>query len=333
MRGVRHCPNLLVLLAATACIPQLPENLGRQPDLDRWLLGEADGLRVFGEGGLNDGAWVEVVAPGAEVPIGGYLSGPDRDVGMDGWLASGPPGLVLILPGASTYYDDGAVAKARDYHHDFAAELRASGFRTWTLVIRECGTPYGEGDLADTLAVIDWLDSGGRRVLGVDRVHLVGYSAGATVAYRVQLRRRLDSIVAIDGLAGTKLFDAWWPLGTLVVALYPQNTGICQFASTRDAYGRPPSEAWAAFDTAARVESMRNPMLVIHGMLDIIFPVGDALRLRDAYDAAVAAGRAVVPIEFLFIPGGGHIDASSRPDVRRGTGDYLKRIENGTLKG
>lgn len=335
---------VVVVATLTGCLPNLPENVSEKPDAARSLLRSVDRARFFEESELRDGAWLEVQHRDGSGSVGGYFgegasapadrAGPGGDGGEDRPAATGPRlieppeagrGLALVLPGASTFYQRGMIAKARDYHGDFAAELRRDGLHTWTLALPECGTPYGGADLRDALEAIDWLRGAGGPVLGVERVFVVGASAGATIATLANMEVSVDAVVAVSPLARPELLEEHWLFGQLVAALYRDNTGLCQFGTTLVAYGPPGSAGWRRLDLSARVTEITSPMLVVHGMRDVIHPFRDVRDLRSAYDAAVRDGAPLPPIEFAFIPDADHIGILDRDEVRLTIREYLRR--------
>ncbi|MGE0481773.1 MAG: alpha/beta hydrolase family protein [Phycisphaerae bacterium] len=326
-------------LAFTACVPPLPQNIGNDALAQRELDSTFGAARAFREAGVADALWLEIDRSAARGAVGGYFARAIRaelnaarraDIrarnpanASDTTELARPPGLVVLLAGASTFYDRGPIAKALDYHRDVGALLRAAGFDTWFLVVRECGTPYGGGDLADLLDALDWLEIEGRAALDVERVYLVGYSSGATPALLASLDRRLDAVVAIDGLTRADLFEQYWLFDNLVANLYPENTGICQFRATLHTYGLPGSPAYAALDVVGRIDRLKSPLLVIHGRQDVIYPYADFVALRDAYERAARSAAALPSAEFVTIPDAEHIQIFERNDVRSRVIDYL----------
>lgn len=307
-----------LLAGSSACVPPLlPDNVGKAPDYARTWQRSAGGADFYSEEGLADGVWVSVARPSAAEPVCGYMS----------LRPEGVAALVLLLPGASSFYELGAVEKARYYHDHFAAELRSAGFCTWTLVLRECGTPYGGGDLEDALDALDWLESGGLALLGAERTYLVGYSSGGTVANLVAIRRELPAIVSVSGLSESGELERRYGLLRLVAALYPRTTGICQLGDTLRAYGLPGSALWSALDVSGRVSELRSPMLVMHGERDLVFPAASSRTLRDAYVDAVARGAVLPPVVFEFVDSGRHVNMLELPQVRARVVAYLLERE------
>lgn len=293
------------LLACHACTAILPENVDAPQEVTRTLVREVDGARFAAEEGVRDGTWLEVPRRGEPGHVGGYLS----------QAAGGGEALLVVLPGASTYYPGAMVAKARDYHGNYSAMLRRTGLRTWTLAVRECGTPYGREDLADVLTALDWLADGGAHILEVERVCLLGYSSGATLAVLANERRTVQAVVAIDGLTEPRQFEQYWGLYRVIADLFPRNTGLCQLGATLDAYGAPGAPAWDRLDAVRHVADLRSPMLVLHGERDFVFLVDNARALEAAYHWVVSQGARLPEVEFTYLPTGDHFNPIERGDV------------------
>lgn len=306
-----------VLLASCAGCLILPRNVGVQDRRDRELVREAGGARFFREGGSDGPIWLEISGVGESGTVGGYLSE----------ARGGRRALVVILPGASSLQKRGMQQKALSFHRGFARLFQNAGYLTWSLVVRECGTPYGQGDLRDLVTVVDWLDRGGNEVLGVDRVYVVGYSSGATLAILLNRQRAVRAVVGIAGIAEPKQLQSSWRLYRFIASLFPRNTGLCQLRSTLDFYGKPSSPAWDALDSVHHMHELHSPMLLIHGARDFVYKVDSVRSLQRSYDRQRSAGVAVPEIEFLYLPDGDHFTAYERPDVQRRTLAFLERRE------
>ena len=146
--------------------------------------------------------WLEIARLDTGGTVGGFVSPVDTHDGA----------LVLLLDGGSTFHADGELGAARAHYLDFGGEFRDAGFMTWCLVLPEYGTRYGEEDLAQTLEVLDWLDRGGREFLGVERVYIVGYSAGANTANLVNTQRDVTAIVSLAGLSQADQLESFYGL-------------------------------------------------------------------------------------------------------------------------
>lgn len=304
------------LWLGTACTTILPNNVDAPQDVPRTLVREAAGARLAAENGLSDGLWLEVPRADESGYVGGYLSQNAAERGV----------LLILLPGASTYYPGGMVAKVRDYHDHFSAMLRKTGFATWTLAVRECGTPYGREDLADVLDALDWLSGGGATALGLERVYLVGYSSGATLATLASERRAVRAVVEIDGLTEPAQLETYWGLYRFIADLFPENTGLCQLRATLDAYGPPGAPGWSALDAVSRVAELRSPLLVLHGERDFVYLPDNARDLQAAYDAAKAGDDNVPDVEFDYLPTGDHFNPIERDSVVDEVLGFLERF-------
>lgn len=264
---------------------------------------ELSGAAVLEEAGLVDGTWLEVRRVREPGLVGGY------------WheASGGRPALIVCLPGASSFYDDGMVAKARDYHQNLLTDYRDAGFSTWTLALRECGTPYAGGDLDDLREALDWLQGGGAAELGVRRVYVLGYSSGGILASLAAMEYDLAGAVTVAGLSSGATLERIYPLVHLIAVLYPDNAAMCQLGATLDAYGRPGSPGWLALDVVGRVRDVRSPLLIVHGRNDRVFPQVNALALQATVEAIPPDERP--PVEFFVAPTATHYNVFYQPDV------------------
>ncbi|UCG32208.1 MAG: hypothetical protein JSU68_11135, partial [Phycisphaerales bacterium] len=281
-------------IALVACLAVTYRGCGVVPiiNIDAGLAAlvvyQEDGrARLAVQDGVEDGVWLEVDRVGEPGAVGGYLSqnANERDA------------LVILLHGASTYDPEGTYGKARDFHQEYAPDLWPFGYLTWSLAVRECGTAYGQGDLADALEAIDWLDAEGKALLGVERVFVIGYSTGATVSTLVARHRQVDGVVSMGGLAEPDQLEELWSLYDWLRTLFPQNTAMCQLGSTLDYYGPPGSPAWAALDTVAHVDELKSPALVVHAALDQVFFVDNTMHLQEQCEARLGEGAVLPEVE------------------------------------
>jgi fermentation-respiration switch protein FrsA (DUF1100 family) len=272
----------------------LPENTALPPP-QRTVLDEAGGAVFSSEPGLEDAVWVEIPGNSGRT-VGGYLSLENADSGD----------IVIVLHGASTFSTDGAVDGARGFHEGFGLAYRQAGYRTLSLDFQECGTAYGQGDTADVVQAIDWLNGPGKAVLGTTGIYLVGYSVGATAAIVANRQRQVTAVASISGITEPQSLQGAWFLYYLAGSLYPNNEGLCQVGSTLAVYGLPGWPGWDTLNTVARVNELQSPMLVIQGTSDQLFPVSNAQNLEAAYQQALSEGLTLSPVEFLYIPDADH---------------------------
>lgn len=306
------CCIVVFSLFVPGCIPPLPVNVGAVPEHVRVLVERIGDAGFFEEEGLEFGSWLEVDRVREAGVVGGYFRASETDSGS----------LIVCLPGASSFYDGGMVAKVRDYHLNFLAPYQEAGFATWALAVRECGSPYGEDDLADLREALDWLEREGKAQLGVERVYLLGYSSGSVLVALANLEYELDGVITLSGLMQPDHLEQFRGVYLAIAALYPENAGLCQFGDTLREYGPAGSAAWGALDVVGRVGELRNPMLVVHGERDLVYPVENALALQEAQDALAAMDRP--EIEFFIPARGNHLNVFDDPEVVERVLEFLR---------
>ncbi len=306
---------LLGLGLVAGCLPPLPEN-AKSDAPQRTILQQTGDTMLASEPGLDDALWLEISRIREPGTVGGYLSQNDPT----------QKALVVLLHSASTLIPYGSVGATRLIHSEFGPAFRDRGYLTWSLNYRECGTAYGQDDLADALEAIDWLDRQGKATLGVDRVFLVGYSAGATVATLTNRQRKVDGIVSISGLSQPDSVESEWFLYYLLGKIYPLNTGVCEVSTTVEAYGQPGSPGWDVLNTVDHIDELLSPMLWIHGTKDSIFNVSNARNLETRYEQRLAEGAAMPVLEFFYVEGVGHFLNLDDPDIQQPIFDFLQRF-------
>lgn len=266
--------------------------------------------------GETDVYWLAVERQSRPGSVGGFISPLEEHNG----------GLVLLFDGASTLNRAGPVGSARDFYEQFGADFRDAGFLTWALVLPEGDTPFGGEDLADALEVLDWLDRDGRAALDVDRIYLVGYSAGASVINLVNIRRDVTAVVSIAGFSEPDQFEELRNLYLLLSFLFPANTAFSQLGMT--VLTLDSLQEREKLDVAGRVTEIRNPTLFVHGTDDRVVFVENTRAIEASYQEALAAGASDLPeLEFRYIEGGDHYMTLHDPAVRRLALDYLLRFE------
>jgi len=306
------CAIAAALAMVCGCLPPLPVNAGDWPNVDGAAPAYLEAAPPDAAE-VADAAWLAVPRSDEPGTVGGYLS------------HDAAPDLVLVLTGASTYYWGGPGEKVRDYHEGFSGKLRAEGFRTWTLAPRECGTAYGQGDLADALSVLDWLDGGGREQLGAERVLVVGYSNGGTLAYQLAVRRHVDAIIAVSGVTRADDFERHYGFYGFIATLYPSNIGLCQLGTTLRTYGSPGSPAWSALDAVSHAGDLKSPLFGIHGARDFVFHPDNARAFQQALEQQRGGGAAVPEFEFYYPAHLNHFDVIEDPDVFPRIVAFLRR--------
>lgn len=303
-----------LFLVTAGCLPALPDNTTAGPP-QRTIVAEEGDIVLAAEAGLEDTLWLEVPRPGGGT-VGGYLSqGP-----------SSRRSLVILLHGASTFLSGGSTAAARQFHLTRGQVFRDAGYRTFALDFQECGTAYGQAEVEDLVAFIDWLDANGKEILEVDRVYTYGYSVGATAAILANRQRAIAGVASISGLTQPDQFEEAWSLYYVAALIYSTNEGLCQLGTTLTTYGPPGSPGWAALDTVSQLHELKSPMLVVQGTEDQIYSSQNGWSLQAAYLAASAAGVALPPIEFLLLPGQDHFAPLDDPTATAAVLDFFERF-------
>jgi dienelactone hydrolase len=306
-----------VLAPSVGCLPALPDNTKATDVPLRTIVREADGATFSQEDGVSDALWLEIARSQEPGSVGGYLS--QNDASADA--------LIILLHGASTFSATGGVGAALLFHQMFGPPYRDQGYLTLSLVYRECGTAYGQGDVADVLEVLDWLNRGGKVALGVDRVYIIGYSTGGTITDNVCRQRSVAAAACISGLSEPRQLTDFRALYQTLAALYPDNEGFCQLGTTLLTYGPPGSSGWDTLNTVGHVQDIQNPMIFFHGNDDIIYNVDNTLHLQNAYESRLADGVLMPEMQFVILDGVDHFMIEDNPDVTQGILDFFARYQ------
>jgi pimeloyl-ACP methyl ester carboxylesterase len=285
------------------------------PPPERVVAQVNDEFVLFTEEGLSDAFWLEITRTQDSSVVGGYLSTnePVRNA------------IVLLVPGTSFASAEGSTGVARDLHYDIGPALQDEGYITWSLAYQQCGAPYGEDDLRDILQAIDWLDAEGKQVLGVDRIHLVGYSLGGGLVGIANRSRDVDSIVSLAGVVSPNQFSYLHLIFPFVRILFPDNEGICQLIHSIEVYGGLGSVEWFRFDVLTNLNDMRGPMLFVSGEDDEIVSPSITRQLETSYLAGrlLGIGSEWPEIEFEYIPNVGHTEITRSREAAERILDYL----------
>ncbi len=321
MTSVRQFQTLMggafVLSAVTGCLPA-PQADAPTPEPARTLVETGNVHSLYHEEGLDDAAWLELSrTEESGGPIGGYFTSPPN----------ARRAFVLLLQGANPGGAEMRLPHTLSTHRSLGRAFVQAGFSTWTPYFPECGIPYGSKDLDDVLAAIDWLTEDGATSFNVDRLYVVGYSKGATLATLANLRRRATAYVSLNGLTQPDSLEKNWLVYGLTVTVYPANEGFCQMKSTLDAYGPPGSPAWDVLDAVSRIDQLVSPELFVHDIDDPVYPSAGTQAMQTRYQAGLAAGEQLVPLDFIFLPGFNHFAVRTDPAIHQQIVDYLLRFE------
>ncbi len=312
-----HICTVLAISVCIGCQSILPINRFIELPIGETMPLVIAGGRFVEDAAFDDAVWLEIDRTGTEGTIGGFLSTNENSRAA----------LILMLSGASTLTFGGPRGVAIKNHAQYSGEYRDAGFLTWVLMLPECGVPYGGQGVDDVVEVIDWLEGGGKDVLGVERIYVLGYSTGGTIANLVNLRRSVTASVSVSGLTQPDQFREDRRLFEFVAGLFPNNEGMCQLQATLDAYGAADSPGWDALDVVSRVDELQNPMLVIHGTEDFVYSLDNARNLEAAYIERAASVDDLVPLEFLYVEGSGHFLQDENLELRPIIVEYFERFE------
>ncbi len=309
---------VIVPLAAASCVEFWPViNVPPDPHPTRTLLYELHGGRVFLEKGLNDGHWLEIDRPGPNNVVGGYY-----------WAEADPrDAIVVMLHGASMFSPGGSVEAAREFHKNVGVAYRSQGFHTWSLAVQECGTPYGQGDLFDLLAALDWLDRDGKAQLGVNRVYLVGYSIGGTVTTLANRMRDFTAGVTMGGLTQPDQFLSLPLVYDSLTQYFRSNEAFCQLRFTLQAYGPAGSPGWDLLDTVAHIDELRNPQLFVHATKDIVYFPENTYNLEARYLELRDQGVPIADLNFIYLPDASHFEPPTNYPIFKRVIEYFERFE------
>ena len=157
---------------------------------------------------------------------------------------------------------------------------------------RSPGTPSEAGLLADARSARDWLAK--RTGTGREDIVLMGYSLGGGVAV---------DLAAKDGARGLVLWSTFSNLPQTAAHHYswlPTNLLMTQ-----------------RFDSLAKIENYRGPLLQSHGDADRVIPYELGQRLHHRHRG---------PKQFITIPGTGHLDADSE-EYQIVLSQFLEQLE------
>jgi alpha/beta superfamily hydrolase len=309
------------LAAGTGCSPGMPVPGDPPAPPPRELLEQKPGAALYREDGVEDALWLEMDRPAASGgPIGGYYTQPQ----------AGREAMVLVLEGANPGGPETRLPHTLTTHRSLGSAFVEAGFTTWTPMIRECGTPYGQDDLVDALAIVDWLEGGGAVALGAERLYVVGYSKGAMLATLLNERRTATAYISLNGLTRPNQLEDNEVLYRIMVSVLPYTEGLCQIQSTLAGYGPPGSPGWDVLDAVSRIGDLHSPELFVHDLGDFVYTSDNTQAMQERYEAGLAAGEPLVQLDFLYLEGSDHFAVRTDPAIHQQIIDYLNRFEPAT---
>jgi pimeloyl-ACP methyl ester carboxylesterase len=152
------------------------------------------------------------------------------------------------------------------------------------------------------------------RELGYTRIATVGFSMGAsTVLRHAGLLGGVDAVVSVSG-PGRWYYRGTKPMRRVHFAIEHRVGRMVarNFLNTRISSGRWDPVPMAPADAIARIAP--TPVLIVHGDQDDFFPVDHAQQLYAA---------AHDPKELWIIPGFGHAESGTQPDLLDRIGGWL----------
>lgn len=242
---------------------------------------------------------------------------------LHGWLIrdasfEGPRPLLLDIHGGPHNAWNGAADEMRVYHQELAALgwvvllLNPRGSDGYGEAFYNAALGgWGTSDARDFLEPLDQLVAEG--LADPDRLAVAGYSYGGYMT--CYLTSRDDRFAA--AVAGGAVSDLTSMVGT-------SDGG--HFISEHELGGRPwtGGPAYDGMSPLARVDQVRTPTLVLHGLEDQRCPVGQAQQWH------TALRELGVPTRLVLYPGGSHLfvldgPPSHRVDFNRRVVDWVER--------
>ncbi len=211
----------------------------------------------------------------------------------------GPHPVVVIVHGG--WWREGWDRRGT---RDMARDLARRGYATWNLEYRLVGEEGGgwTGTFDDVAAGIDSLaDEADKRELDLDRVLLLGHSAGGQLVQWAAVRDRFAAELPGAGPRVTPIGAvALAPVADLIAAAHMDlGEGAVQAL-----LGGTPDEVPFNYLAASPTELIPYgvPQIVYHSVADEVVPIDLSRGFRDQ---AAAMGS---PVELVEMPEGGHFD-------------------------
>lgn len=219
----------------------------------------------------------------------------------------GPHPVVVLIHGGCF---KAAYATARDLA-PMGDALKAEGIATWKVEYRRLGQPGGgwPGTYLDVGRAVDQLRAlAGRYRLDLDRVVLLGHSAGGHLAMWAAARPRVPAgspLYLADPLPARGAIDLAGPLD--LTANIPEYEGLCRDSVITSLLGGSPASVPERYAQASPITllPLGVPQVLVIGEHEDFVP----RPLVETY--ARAAERSGDPVRLVVIPGAGHFEIAS----------------------
>ncbi|HEX2337216.1 MAG TPA: alpha/beta hydrolase [Hyphomicrobiaceae bacterium] len=238
----------------------------------------------------------------------------------------GPHPVVVLIHGGCF---KAAYATADDLSA-MADVLKADGIATWNIEYRRLGQPGGgwPGTYHDAGRAVDHVRViAGEYYLDLDRVVVVGHSAGGHLAMWTAARRRLtktSDIYVADPLELRGVMDLAGPVD--LAADIPNYETLCRDTVITSLLGGTPAAVPEHYAQASAIKllPLGVPQVLVLGSHEEFVP----LRLVEAY--VKAATQAGDNVRHILIPGAGHFEIASPlsftwPQVKAAIRSLLER--------
>lgn len=186
------------------------------------------------------------------------------------WYVAAKPGQPTIL-----YFhgNAGNLAGRAGRVGEYAAKGRGMFTLSYRSYSGSSGSPTETNNVADAALAYDWLTKQGLRA---EQIVLYGESLGSGVAVQLATAKPVGGII-LDA-PYTSIAD----VGARVYPFLPVQALI-----------------WDRYDSLARIDQVKAPLLIVHGELDDLIPISMGRKLYE---------RANEPKQFSAIAGAGHAD-------------------------
>ncbi|MCX7621823.1 MAG: alpha/beta hydrolase [Acidimicrobiales bacterium] len=227
------------------------------------------------------------------------------------FAATAPQPLVVLIHGG--YWRTGWSLSAME---PLAEDLARRGYASWNINYRSVGDPGGgwPGTLQDVASALDRLAELAKdRPLDLERVAVIGHSAGAQLAFWTAIRSRLSAGQpgAEPTVKPAALVSLSGVLDLAAASIYRDADAGELSRATAEFLGGSPDQVPERYRTASPIAQLPldAAQLLLHGSADSKVPPEQA---RNYHTAAERAGD---PVRMVELPGVDHFDTIRREKV------------------